>query len=336
MWKAWKGVLFEAIQGLYEMSLKMQRIKMHELRNDNNELYGPRKKLEGKQLEARMKASKAARLTHQVLKWSDLIGKALNWRIADLLGREVEMEMNGGEPIHRPSQDRISEKKKEGLIKYVCALKSLIAPYDPDAQAIGNDEENGGWEDDENRPAQPAGTKIMSKMERAQKICDSSLPGPCKSVDMKSEAEKRAAESEERNRREEMKVQTFLNCEMTRQEIEDIASAIWIDPRQDRRLHKSCMALRAACFNHTLTGNSKDDDKFIRQADALRNRGEWALDKKHTYRRMIFTDDMPSWLQPVEAMARHYQPIWCPEEYNPDGSPNLACYHYKVPGSDSP
>jgi hypothetical protein len=111
---------------------------------------------------------------------------------------------------------------------------------------------------------------------------------------------------------------------------------VWQDPRIDRRLHKTCVALRAACMNHTLGGNPKDEDKFIKQADALRNRGEWVLDKKHTYRRMILTDDMPSWLQPVEVMARHYQPIWCPQEFNEDGSQNLACYHYRPPGKDSP
>jgi hypothetical protein len=51
---------------------------------------------------------------------------------------------------------------------------------------------------------------------------------------------------------------------------------------------------------------------------------------------MILTDDMPSWLQPVEAMASHYRPIWCPVEFNEDGTPNLACYHYHPPGRDSP
>jgi hypothetical protein len=68
MWKAWKGVSFGAIQGLYEMSLQMERMKMHQLRNEDKELYGPRKKLDAKQLEARMKASKAARRIHQILK----------------------------------------------------------------------------------------------------------------------------------------------------------------------------------------------------------------------------------------------------------------------------
>jgi hypothetical protein len=87
---------------------------------------------------------------------------------------------------------------------------------------------------------------------------------------------------------------------------------------------------------HTLVGNLREMDKSIKVADALRNRGEWSLDKRHTYRRMILTEDMPSWMQPAEAMAAHYRPIWCPEERNEDGSLNQACYRYSPPDRDSP
>jgi hypothetical protein len=96
MWKAWKGVSFQAIQGLYKMSIYMQRTKMREMRNMDMEMYGPRKKVEGKQLEAKMKASKAARVTHQILEWTDLIGQVLNWLVSDLIARQVEADMNGG------------------------------------------------------------------------------------------------------------------------------------------------------------------------------------------------------------------------------------------------
>jgi hypothetical protein len=51
---------------------------------------------------------------------------------------------------------------------------------------------------------------------------------------------------------------------------------------------------------------------------------------------MILTGDMPSWLKPAEAMVQHYKPIWCPEEFNPDGTPNPNCYRYSTPSSDSP
>jgi hypothetical protein len=216
------------------------------------------------------------------------------------------------------------------------ALKTLIAPFDPEAPASYGDDEEAVQEDEGDQPLRLTGAKFIPKQERVQKICDSSLPGPVKIMDLLSEEERREKESERQNRLEELKLQTFLNTETTDAEIQDIADQIWADPRLDHRLHHTCLALRAACINHTLGNNPRDDDKFIRQADALRNRGEWQLDKRHTYRRMILTDDMPSWLQPVEAMARHYQPIWCPQETFEDGSPNPDCYRYHPPGRDSP
>jgi hypothetical protein len=112
MWQAWRGVSFDAIQGLYEMSIWMQRVKIREMRNISEEPFGPRKKLKGKQLEAKMKASKAARLTHQILKWTDLINQNLNWRIHDLITRKTDVELNEGNPVVLRSHDQNCEKKK--------------------------------------------------------------------------------------------------------------------------------------------------------------------------------------------------------------------------------
>jgi hypothetical protein len=337
MWKAWKGVSFDAIQGLYEMSIWMQRVKIREMRNISEEPFGPRRKLEGKQLEAKMKASKAARITHQILKWTDLINQDLNWRVHDIIARKTELELNEGNPVILKHHDRCCEKKKASLIKHMHALRSLIAPFDPEAEEHYDDEEEGNGEEEGDQPLRPTGKKFISDQEKIKKICDGSPElGPVKKMDFRSEEERRAAESETRNRHEELKLQTFLNNEMSKDEVEDIADQVWRDPREDNRLAKACLALRAGCMNHTLGMNPKEEDKFIKRADALRNRGEWQLDKKHTYRRMILTGDMPSWLQPVEAMAKHYQPVWCPEETNEDGSPNLDCYHYHPPGSESP
>jgi hypothetical protein len=215
-------------------------------------------------------------------------------------------------------------------------LKSLIAPYDPDEPETNRDEEESVEEEDGDQPVKPTGGKKISDEELTSKICNQMLPGPVKILDYQTEEQKREADSKRRSRLEEMEIQTFINCETSDDEIHDIAEQTWADLREDNRLAKSCAALRIAALNHTLFGKSpKKDDKFLKQADALRNRGEWQLDKKHTYRRMILTDDMPSWLQPVEAMAKHYEPIWCPRETNEVGSPNLDCYHYRPPGSES-
>jgi hypothetical protein len=246
---------------------------------------------------------------------------------------QLEM-MNDGKPVAVRTREKVCQKKKASLIKYMHSLRSLIAPYDQDDLEVYEDEEAGNEEED--GPTKPTGVSFISEAEKVSKVCDSMFQMPTKKVDMKTEEERRAQKSEKKNRTEEWMLQTFLNNTMPNDEVEDIAEAIWRDPREDRRLHKTCLALRAACMNHTLAGNPKDNDKFIKQADALRNRGEWALDKRHTCRRMILTDDMPSWLQPVEAMVSWYKPIWSPEEFNADGSPNLSCYHYRPPGRNSP
>jgi hypothetical protein len=58
---------------------------MKALRNADKQLYAPRKKLEGKQLEEKMKASKAARRSHQIIKWTGYICDVLIWRSTELV-----------------------------------------------------------------------------------------------------------------------------------------------------------------------------------------------------------------------------------------------------------
>jgi hypothetical protein len=187
MWKAWKGVSFAAIKGLYEMSIQMQRTKMREMRNCDLEMYGPRKKLESQQLANKMKASKAARKTHQIMKRTNLICDTLNWRISDLIARDVETQLNEWTPVAVATHDKISEKKKATLIKQMHSLKSLIAPFDPEATETYDEEstnEEGG-----DGPVQPTGAKFIPKSERIPKICDSMLQGPRKEVTLKTEEE---------------------------------------------------------------------------------------------------------------------------------------------------
>jgi hypothetical protein len=131
---------------------------------------------------------------------------------------------------------------------------------------------------------------------------------PAKKIPL-SAAQKRDRDSDKRARREECQVQTLLNSETPKDAISDLLEQTWVDSRREHDLRKACIALLAACMNHTLVGSAKEIDKYVKVPDALRNRGELVLDKKHTYRRMILTGDTPSWLQPV----------WCREDTNPDG-----------------
>jgi hypothetical protein len=134
----------------------------------------------------------------------------------------------------------------------------------------------------------------------------------------------------------EWKRQALLNSAMPKDDFEDILEAVWLDPRKDDSLRDTCNALRAACVSKTLKENGKDGDKFIKQAEALKNRSDCILDKKHVYLLMILIHDAPSRPQHVEVMIQHHEPIWRPKDQSPDGSPNLACYNYRIPNREGP
>jgi hypothetical protein len=90
LWDQFNEVSFEAIEGLYERPIELQRQKMRELRRDSMELFGPKKSLTKQQLEDRMKASREAKKTHQIFKWTRLIIERLTWMIGDLVAAEAE------------------------------------------------------------------------------------------------------------------------------------------------------------------------------------------------------------------------------------------------------
>jgi hypothetical protein len=58
-------------------------------------MFAPKTALTPKQIEDRMKATRVAKKSHQIFKWTRLIQDALNWRIGDLSATEVETEMRG-------------------------------------------------------------------------------------------------------------------------------------------------------------------------------------------------------------------------------------------------
>jgi hypothetical protein len=196
-------------------------------------------------------------------------------------------------------------------------LKSLIAPLNTDDDIPADTE--GIGEGDEGEDA--GNVAFRSPKEELERIAKSALNLPRKEQDTCTPEQKRIEQAMKKDQMDELAVQTMLNCETPREQMEDIWNSVWTDPREDQSLKKTCIALRAGVMNETLFGSKKDQDKFIKQAYALRNRGEWTLDKRHTYRRMILTDDASSWLRPVEDMVAHYQPPWCPQEFFDDCPP---------------
>jgi hypothetical protein len=269
MWEQSKGVSFEAIQGLYEMFTELMRTKMRNLRGGTQDLYDPRRQLTQKEIENKTKATREARRTHQILKWTRLIEETLTWRTAELIGEEAEKELNGDITLVVKSHEKVREKKKNSLLKYMLALKSLISPLNADDE-IPVDED--GEDDDE----EDAGNVVhRSPQDELERLVKGSLKLPRKEQDLRTTEEKRIEETMKKDQTDEWAVQTMLNCELTRDQVETIRDAVWEDPREHGELKRTCVALRVGVVNKTLFGRKKDQDKFIKQADALRNRGEW-------------------------------------------------------------
>jgi hypothetical protein len=166
-----------------------------ELRNIGQELYGPRKKPEGKQLENKMKAQKEARKAHQILKRTGMIQDMLTWLVSETVAAQVEREMNDGGRVIIRRHEKVREKKKS-LSKYIHAPKSTIALYDPDdddsieEESIGEEEEEG--------IVKPTGASVIPETERVKKVCDSMFQMPKKKIALKTPAEKCEEESKRR------------------------------------------------------------------------------------------------------------------------------------------
>jgi hypothetical protein len=64
----------------------------------------------------------------------------LNWRVSEIIAIDVETQMNEGRPVAVRTHEKIAEKKKASLVKYMHSLRSLIAPIDPDDIEVYDDE----------------------------------------------------------------------------------------------------------------------------------------------------------------------------------------------------
>jgi hypothetical protein len=252
----------------------MQRSKMKELRdNTDQDMFGPKRKLDGKQLADRMKATQAAKKTHQIQKWTQLVLDALNWRTADVNSTEIE-EANQGHRISFESHGHVRDIRKRRLRKYMFTLKSLITPINPD----DDDEEETSDSDKKVQSAQEIRfLKGKTERERPDSVMNSSLKMERRDLTAESAKQLREERSLKQERADAWAIQTLLNTSMNEDEVDDVLNRVWADPRKEEDLIKTCNSLRAAVMTNTLSGNRDKEAKFLKKADALRNRSDWAL-----------------------------------------------------------
>jgi hypothetical protein len=86
---------FEAKEGYFEMANQIMRAKIRALRKSGGSLFGPKKVLTAKEIERRRVVAENARMIYEIIKATQLVLDALNWRIADKRLQAAEYELSG-------------------------------------------------------------------------------------------------------------------------------------------------------------------------------------------------------------------------------------------------
>jgi hypothetical protein len=86
----------------------------------------------------------------------------------------------------------------------------------------------------------------------------------------------------------------------------------------ESQVYKTCLSIRMP----RLTDKKKQ--QLLEETEALRDRNDWILDRKHVYGRSILKKKMPQWMESVERMEAHYRPIWDPPALSREWKPPVS------------
>jgi hypothetical protein len=110
------------------MANQVLRAKIRALRKAGGSLFGPKKVLSAREVERRRVISENARMVYEILKDTQLVLDALNWRVSDKCLQSAEYELSGiALDDARVSFERARMLKI--LAKCITTLSHAIQPY---------------------------------------------------------------------------------------------------------------------------------------------------------------------------------------------------------------
>jgi hypothetical protein len=86
---------FEAQEGYFEMAWQIQRAKIRALRKSGGTLFGPKHVATTHEMERRRTVAEHARSLYELLKSTQLVMDAINWRVTGKRLTEAESELSG-------------------------------------------------------------------------------------------------------------------------------------------------------------------------------------------------------------------------------------------------
>jgi hypothetical protein len=130
-WEVFKHCDFTAQEGFTEKCLQLMRAKIRAVEGAKETMFGPRQVVSAKEMERRRAVAEQARNQYQLLKATQLVIEAINWRVSDKRLAETEYrELGLEEDDVRLKFDR--EKRLKTLRKCIGMLTRLVQPYNPE------------------------------------------------------------------------------------------------------------------------------------------------------------------------------------------------------------
>jgi hypothetical protein len=130
-WETFKHCDFAAQEGYMEKCWQLMRAKIRAVKGAKGTMFGPKQVVSAKEMERRRVVAEQARNQYQLLKATQLVIEAINWRISDKRLSETEyQELGLEEDDVRLKFDR--EKHFKTLRKCIGMLSRLVQPYNPE------------------------------------------------------------------------------------------------------------------------------------------------------------------------------------------------------------
>jgi hypothetical protein len=286
-WEVFKNCDFDAQEGLTEMGWQLERSKVRSIIHSPGTIFGPKKVADAKDIERRRVVAEHAKVQYWLLKSTQLILDAINWRITDKRLTETEYELSGIEIDD--ARIWIEREKKKTLRKCIERSAENVEPYSPERPEphIG---------------LTPSGRSVLAAIERGFNLEGNSVE------DLDEEHQ-----SEEKPREIEETVDLYYPCEKTTPDlIEAEMEQVW-EQCPESQVCKTCLSIRRYVYTNTMPKlEDKKKQEMLEETDALRDRNDWILDPKHVYRRSVLKRKMPQWPESNDRMEAWYRPIWNP------------------------
>jgi hypothetical protein len=129
-WQTVGNCDFDAQDGLMEMGWQLQRFKLRTVKNSSEPHLGPKTAADEEEIKRRKAVAEKAKVQYELLKSTELIMNAINWRVADIKVTAAEQALSGiAMNGLRAEQER--DRKRKTIVKCIRRLALMVKPYSP-------------------------------------------------------------------------------------------------------------------------------------------------------------------------------------------------------------